>query len=57
MTHARGMRLFYGAVNTVLGLIGVIIFIPCVISLAAAVTWLVVRFSPGTKEKPSDAPS
>jgi hypothetical protein len=51
------MRLFYGAVETVLGLIGVVIFIPCVISLAAAVTWLVVRFSPGTKEKPSDAPS
>jgi hypothetical protein len=51
------MRLFYGAMDTVLGLIGVVLFIPCVISLAAGVTWLVVRVSPGTKEKPSDASS
>ena len=29
-----------------LGLLGLAIFIPCVIVLAAGVTWLVVRISP-----------
>ena len=29
-----------------LGLIGMLLFITCVIALAAAVTWIVVRFSP-----------
>jgi hypothetical protein len=33
-------------VNTVLGLLGVAVFVPCVISLAAGLTWLVVRLSP-----------
>lgn len=33
--------------DTVLGLLGVAVFIPCVIALAAAVTWLVVKVSPG----------
>ena len=34
-----------------LGLLGLAIFIPCVIALAAAMTWLVVKISPmpGTK--------
>jgi hypothetical protein len=36
--------------ETVLGLVGVIIFIPCVIGLAAAVTWVVIRLSPGAQE-------
>ncbi len=31
---------------TVLGLLGLILFIVCVISLAAAVTWVVVKISP-----------
>jgi hypothetical protein len=35
---------------TVLGLIGLVVFIVCVIALAAAITWLVVKVSP-TKEK------
>ncbi len=43
MTHARGMRLFYGAVGTVLGLIGIAVFIVCVIALAFGVTWSVVQ--------------
>jgi hypothetical protein len=30
----------------VLGLLGMLVFIACVIALAAAVTWVVVRFSP-----------
>jgi hypothetical protein len=37
-------------VSTVLGLIGVILFIPCVIGLAAGVSWVVIRLSPGTTE-------
>jgi hypothetical protein len=37
-------------VNTVFGLLGFFVFIPLVISLAAGVTWLVVRLSPPTKE-------
>ena len=32
--------------TTVLGLIGVVVFIVCVIALAAAVTWAVVKISP-----------
>lgn len=32
--------------DTVLGLLGVAVFIPSVILLAAAVTWLVVKISP-----------
>ena len=38
----------------VLGLLGIALFIACMISLAAAITWLVVRFSPNpTRKKPS----
>ncbi len=50
MTHARGMGLFYEGMNTVLGLLGVVVFIPCVIALAAGVTWTVVRLSPTPSE-------
>ena len=32
--------------ETVLGLIGLVVFIVCVIALAAGITWLVVKFSP-----------
>jgi hypothetical protein len=40
-------------VETVLGLIGMVIFIVAVIALAAGVTWLVVRITPsGPKSKP-----
>jgi len=38
-------------VATVLGVIGLIIFIACVITIAAAVTWLVVKISPTTAGK------
>ncbi|HEX6699519.1 MAG TPA: hypothetical protein VF101_02200 [Gaiellaceae bacterium] len=31
---------------TALGLVGIAVFIVCVIALAAGVTWLVVRLSP-----------
>jgi hypothetical protein len=33
----------------VLGLFGVVVFIVCVIALAAGVTWLVVRLSPAKR--------
>jgi hypothetical protein len=41
---------------TVLGLIGIALFCAAVISLAAAVTWLVVKLSPSKSAKPA-APS
>jgi hypothetical protein len=33
-------------VGTFLGLLGIVVFIVCVIALAAAVTWAVVKLSP-----------
>jgi hypothetical protein len=38
-------------VENILGLLGIALFIVCVIALAAGVTWLVVRFSPAPKDK------
>jgi hypothetical protein len=38
-------------VNTVLGLIGIVLFIAGVISLAAGVTWVVVKLSPDPNRK------
>jgi hypothetical protein len=39
--------------ETVLGLIGMVIFIVAAIALAAGVTWLVVKITPsGPKKKP-----
>jgi hypothetical protein len=37
--------------STALGLIGLAIFIPCVIALAAGVTWGVVRLTPSPDRK------
>ena len=34
---------------TALGLIGLVVFIVCVIALAAGITWLVVKISPKKK--------
>jgi hypothetical protein len=39
--------------GTFLGLVGLAIFIPCVIALAAGVTWLVVRLTPSPHRKKS----
>jgi hypothetical protein len=36
-------------VETVLGLVGLVVFIICVILLAAATTWLVVKVSPSKR--------
>jgi len=46
-------------VSTALGLLGLAVFIVCVIALAAGVTWTVVRLSPspGSKTKPQDDPA
>ncbi len=34
---------------TALGLLGMAVFIACVIAIAAGVTWLVVRYSPAKR--------
>ena len=41
--------------DDVLGLLGIVLFCACVIALAAAVTWLVVKLSPAKKAKPAGA--
>jgi hypothetical protein len=43
--------------GTVLGVLGVAVFIPCVVALAASVTWLVVRLSPNPNAKKAKAAS
>jgi hypothetical protein len=41
-------------VPTLLGLLGIVVFMACVIALAAAVTWIVVKISPTSMgKKPS----
>jgi len=37
--------------ENVLGLLGIAVFIVCMVSLAAAVTWAVVRLSPDPNRK------
>jgi hypothetical protein len=37
-----------------LGLLGMLAFCACVITLAAGITWLVVRFSPAKRPKPGN---
>ncbi|MDQ3865561.1 MAG: hypothetical protein M3304_01845 [Actinomycetota bacterium] len=41
--------------ETVLGLLGIVVWISLVVSLAAAVTYLVVKVSPGEKAEPPPA--
>jgi hypothetical protein len=38
--------------TTVLGLLGLVLFIVSVIALAAVVTWVVVKISPAKKPEP-----
>ena len=40
--------------DTVLGLIGLVVFAAAVIALAAGVTWVVVKVSPAEKPKPAE---
>ena len=42
--------------STALGLLGVAIFIPTIIGIAAGMTWVVVKFSP-SKKPAKDQPS
>ena len=51
MTQARGMGLFYERVDTFLGLLALVAYIICIVALAAAVTWLVVRLSPSPEQR------
>jgi hypothetical protein len=44
-------------VTTLLGLFGLALFIVSVISLAAAVTWTVVKITPAEKPKPASTNS
>jgi hypothetical protein len=37
--------------GTAIGLVGLAVFIPCVIGLAAGVTWLIVKISPAPGSK------
>ena len=43
--------------DTVLGLLGILAWVVSVIALAAAVTFLVVKVSPGEKPQDAGAPS
>jgi hypothetical protein len=42
-------------VETALGLLGIAVFIACVVALAASVTWLVVKISPNPNKKREQA--
>jgi len=42
--------------STALGLVGLVVFIACVIALAAGITWLVVKLSPAPGKKPTPEP-
>ena len=41
--------------DTVLGLIGLVIYIAFIVSLAAGVTWIVVKLSPSKSQKQLEA--
>jgi hypothetical protein len=43
--------------GTVLGLIGMVLFIVATISLAAGITWLVVKITPSEPRKKRNAPA
>ena len=42
--------------GTILGLLGLIVFVVAVISLAASVTWLVVKLFPSNEQKKKAQP-
>jgi hypothetical protein len=46
MTHALGTRLFYGQMDTVLGLILFVVYLAAVLVASAAITMLVIKVSP-----------
>jgi uncharacterized membrane protein (DUF485 family) len=42
-------------VDTVLGLLGLLLYIVCIVLLAAATTWLVVKISPSKRQPTADS--
>jgi hypothetical protein len=44
-------------VEDVLGLLGIALFVACVVALAAGVTWAVVKISPSPEKKRQKAAS
>jgi flagellar biogenesis protein FliO len=42
--------------GTLLGLLGLVVFIVCVIALAASVTWLVVKLTPQRDRHARESP-
>jgi hypothetical protein len=44
-------------VDTLLGLIGLVVFSVCIVVLAAGMTWIVVKVSPGSDSKRSSDPT
>jgi hypothetical protein len=43
--------------ETVLGLFGLVVYATCVVSLAAAITWVVVKISPAEKKPKTPEPA
>ena len=43
--------------DTALGLLGLLVYVVCVISIAAGVTYLVVRITPTGKPKETETPA
>ncbi|HVC87125.1 MAG TPA: hypothetical protein VNC40_06840 [Gaiellaceae bacterium] len=41
--------------ENVLGLLGIVVFIACMIALSAGITWLVVQVSPSPSKKKAKA--
>ncbi len=41
--------------DTVLGLLGLVVYIAVIVALAAGVSWLVVKLSPSKSQKQADA--
>ena len=41
--------------DTVLGLLGLVVYIAAIVSLAASVTWVVVKLSPSKSQKQLEA--
>jgi hypothetical protein len=44
-------------VSSVLGLLGLIVYVVFVIGIAAGITWLVVRITPTGKKKETETPA
>ena len=56
MTQALGIGLLYEGVETVLEMLGLVVYIVGVIAMAAGATWLTVRISPTRDPKPAKQP-